>query len=196
YTDLSQRFPNAQVEATNLTEIANAVQSLRDHLPVVTQEIGDTWIYGVASDPLKVARYRELCRLRQNWIAKGQFQTGDATDLALLRHLLLESEHTWGTDTKTWLDFDHYTPRDLAAMLDTKNYKVVEFSWHEKRQDLLDGIATLPAPLRQEAQTAMASLEPCLPARTGSVHPASEPIETQHFILQLDPATGAIHRLS
>ncbi len=88
------------------------------NLPVVTQEIGDTWIYGCASDPLKVARYRELARLRENWIAKGAFQVGDATDLQLLRHLLLEAEHTWGTDTKTWLDFDNYKPADLARMLD------------------------------------------------------------------------------
>ena len=43
-------------------------------------------------------------------------------------------------------------------MLNTKNYKVVEFSWQEKRQDLFDGIATLPAPLRNEAQRAIAEL--------------------------------------
>ncbi len=112
-----------------------------------TGEIGDTWIHGVASDPLKVARYREVARLRQNWIAQGKFAVGDATDVALLRHLLLEVEHTWGTDTKTWLDFDHYTPSDLAPMLDTKNYKVVQFSWQEKRQDLFTAnrYATLPS---------------------------------------------------
>jgi hypothetical protein len=195
YQDLGQRFPNAQIQAANLTEIANAVQPYRSHLPIVTQEIGDTWIYGVASDPLKVARYRELCRLRQSWISKKQFQSGDATDLALLRHLLLEVEHTWGTDTKTWLDFDNYTPHDLAPMLDTKNYKVVEFSWQEKRRDLFDGIATLPAPLQQEARTAISNLAPKPPSMTGSVHSAVEEIETKHFILQLDPATGAIRRL-
>ncbi len=195
YKDLGQRFPRAQVRATDLTEIANAVEPYRSHLPVVTQEIGDTWIYGVASDPTKVARYREVCRLRQGWIADGRFQSGDATDVALLRHLLLEPEHTWGTDTKTWLDFDHYTPRDLAPMLDTKNYKVVEFSWQEKRQDLFEGIATLPAPLRDEAQTAIAALTPRAPELPGPAHRAGEAIETEHFILQLDPTTGAVHRL-
>ena len=35
------------------------------------------------------------------------------SDLAFLSSFLLEVEHTWGTDTKTWLDFDHYTPHDL-----------------------------------------------------------------------------------
>ena len=72
----------------------------------------------------KVARYREVARLRESWIAKGAFAVGDGTDLALLRHVVLEAEHTWGTDTKTWLDFDNYEPADLNKMLDTKKYRV------------------------------------------------------------------------
>ena len=136
YSTLSAQFPNAQITPTSLTEIANAVEPYRGSLPVFTNEIGDTWIHGVASDPLKLARYREIARLRQSWISQGKFAHGDATDVALLRHVLLEVEHTWGTDTKTWLDFDHYIPSDLAPMLGTKNYKVVQFSWQEKRQDL------------------------------------------------------------
>ena len=195
YTDLGQRFPHAKIVATNLTEIGNAIQPYRNHLPVETREIGDTWIYGVASDPLKVARYRELCRLRESWISANKFQVGDETDLRLLRHLLLEAEHTWGTDTKTWLDFEHYTPQSLEAMLNTKNYQVVEFSWQEKRQDLFDGIAALAAPLRDEAQSSIAALAPARPEMTGLLHQTDKDIETEHFILKFDPNTGAIHRL-
>jgi len=121
YADLEKQFPNAEISPASLTEIANAVDPFRGNLPVVTQEIGDSWIHGVASDPLKVARYREVARLRERWIGQGKFHIGDATDVALLRSVLLEAEHTWGTDTKTWLDFDHYTPKDLMPMLDTKN---------------------------------------------------------------------------
>jgi hypothetical protein len=195
YADLGRRFPRATIVATNLTEIGNAIQPYRSHLPMETREIGDTWIYGVASDPLKVARYRELCRLRQAWIRANKFQSGDATDVALLRRLLLEAEHTWGTDTKTWLDFDHYTPQSLEQVLNTKNYKVVEFSWQEKRQNLFDGIATLPAGLRNEAQSAISALAPGRPEMAGSLHPTSKDIETEHFILGFDANTGAIHRL-
>jgi len=195
YADLGQRFPHAKIVATNLTEIGNAIQPYRNHLPLETREIGDTWIYGVASDPLKVARYRELCRLRESWISANKFQVGDETDLRLLRHLLLEAEHTWGTDTKTWLDFEHYTPQSLEAMLNTKNYQVVEFSWQEKRQDLFDGIAALAAPLRDEAQSSIAALAPARPEMTGLLHQADKDIETEHFILKFDPNTGAIHRL-
>jgi hypothetical protein len=194
--DLKHQFPNAQITATNLTEIANAVEPFQTSLPVVKQEIGDTWIHGVASDPLKLARYREVARLRQGWLAQQKLQAGDPTDLALLRHLLLEPEHTWGTDTKTWLDFDHYTPHDLAEMLHTKNYEVVQHSWVEKRQDLFDGIATLPAPLRDQAQSAVDKLEATEPRLTNpSSHRGGKEWETKHFILALDPGTGAISRL-
>jgi hypothetical protein len=196
YSTLSYRFPNAQIVPTGLTGIANAVEPHRGSLPVLTNEIGDTWIHGVASDPLKVARYREVARLRQEWLAQGKLAIGDATDVALLRHLLLEVEHTWGTDTKTWLDFDHYIPRDLAAMLDTKNYKVVQFSWQEKRQDLFAGIATLPGPLRDQAQAAVRNLEVGPPRLAHpSPHPAGNAIETTHFIVAIDPKSGAIRRL-
>jgi hypothetical protein len=194
--DLKHQFPNAQVIPTNLSEIANAVDAYRGNLPVVKQEIGDTWIHGIASDPLKVARYREVARLRQTWLAQQSFHIGDATDLALLRHVLLEAEHTWGTDTKTWLDFDHYTPHDLAEMLHTKNYEVVQHSWVEKRQDLFDGIATLPAPLRDQALAAVRELDAKPPQLSHpSSHPGGKEVETAHFILALDPGTGAISRL-
>jgi hypothetical protein len=194
HADLAARFPNAEIVACSLSEMAEAIKPHRDKLPVVTREIGDTWIYGVASDPLKVARYREISRMRDEWIARGSMHVGDETDLQLLRHVLLEPEHTWGTDTKTWLDFDNYEPADLARMLDQKNYKVVEFSWQEKRQDLLEGLTTLPEALREEAGRAVDGLkvvEPTAGAKAVA-HAAGKPIETRHFTLQIDAKTGAI----
>jgi hypothetical protein len=197
HADLAARFPNAEIGATNLSQMANALEPFHDKLPVITEEIGDTWIYGCASDPLKVARFRELARLREAWIAKRALQVGDATDLQLLRHVLLEAEHTWGTDTKTWLDYDNLIPSDLAGKLDTKNYKVVEFSWIEKRQDLLDGIVTLPEMLREEAQLAIAGVAATWPVVSPKaiVHTTGTPIETGHFFLQIDAKSGAITRL-
>jgi hypothetical protein len=196
YKGLRARFPNAEIKASNLSAIANAVQPYCGRLPVVTQEIGDTWIYGVASDPVKVARYLEIVRLRNEWIANGKLKPGDAADLAFLRQFLLEVEHTWGTDTKTWLDFDHYTPADLVTMLDHPKYKVVQFSWAEKRQDLFDAIAALPEPLRAEAGKRVESLRPAAPDTKGMrPHPAANTIDAKHFQIALDPKTGAICRL-
>jgi hypothetical protein len=216
YAVLAAQFPNAEITASNLSEMANALQPYCGQLPVVTQEVGDTWIYGCPSDPLKVARYRAVARLRENWIAQGSFQTADATDLSLLRHLLLEVEHTWGGDpwrtacfcagknspSVDWdnslaIDFVNYKPADLARMLDNKNYKFLQFTWEEKRKDLFDAVATLPAALRAEAQVAIERLKPVEPklSTNAGPHPAGKPIETAHFILGIDAQTGAITRL-
>jgi hypothetical protein len=196
YAGLRQQFPNAGVRASNLTDIANAIAPFRTALPVVTQEIGDTWIYGVPSDPVKVARYREVVRLRSSWIASGEFKAGDATDIALLRRFGLAAEHTWGTDTKTWLDFDHYTPHDLALMLDQPKYKTVQKSWVEKRDDIDQGIAALPPKLRAQALHQMIELKPVRPSPAGlqPCRPGAL-IETTHYSLALDPKAGAIQTL-
>lgn len=196
YADLTRQFPNAEIIASSLSDVANAIQQYESTLPIITEEMGDTWIYGAPSDPLKVARYREISRLRQRWIASGHFREGDATDLALLRSFLLEAEHTWGMDTKTWLDFDHYKPADLAQMLSTRNYKAVQASWQEKRQNLLTAIATLPRNLLAEAESAIAALHPydqTLPRETRDTKELT--LDTPHFLVQLDPETGAITRL-
>jgi hypothetical protein len=196
YRDLRRRFPGAEIKASTLTEVADAVYPFREKLPVVRQEIGDTWIYGVPSDPIKVARFREVSRLRGEWIRQGQWHAGDAGDLALLRRLLLVAEHTWGTDTKTYLDMDHYTPSDLAKVLDTPKYKIVTASWAEKRDDIDQGVATLPQAQRAQAMQRLRALNPVQPS-TQDLKP-SEPgseIETTHFVLGLDPKTGALQRL-
>lgn len=193
YHGLKEQYPNAEVIPTNLTEIANAVTPHSHGFPVITEEIGDTWIYGAASDPLKLARYREVSRLRVDWIRRGKLEAGGAEDLAMLRHLLLEPEHTWGVDIKQWLDYEHYTPQQLTSILHTKNYEIVQFSWEEKRRDLLNGIVTLPAPLRQEAEDgvrALAAKEPVLDRPT-RLQPG-EAIEAEHFVLKLDAKTGGI----
>jgi hypothetical protein len=196
YAKLRRRFPNSQVSAASLTEIANAVVPLRANLLHVTQEIGDTWIYGVPSDPIKVARYRETMRLRSEWLERRKFAEADATDRALLEWLLLEPEHTWGTDTKTWLDFDHYTPAGLASVISKPNYQTVEYSWKEKRKDLFTGIRTLPKPLRREAGARLAALKPVAPSIAAlRSHRPQQVLSGAHFEVALDPATGAIHTL-
>ncbi len=153
---------------------------------------------GFTASPAIRSKSRAIAKSRgcaRSGSLKASSRSPTATDLALLRHVLLEAEHTWGTDTKTWLDFDHYKPADLAAMIDTKNYKVVQFSWVEKRQDLLDGVATLPAPLREEASQAIAALDPVEPRASAKAarHPAAEAIETKHFSLGIDRKDRSHH---
>lgn len=196
YADLRRQFPNANIRAVGLTDIANAVAPFKDGLPIVTEEIGDTWIYGAASDPVKVARYREILRLRRGWIDGGRWELGSAADVAFLRRFTLAVEHTWGTDTKTWLDFEHYTPRDLAQMLNQPNYRTVTRSWNEKRDDIQQAVDSLPAALRSETVQRLGELKAVPPSTIGLAPVAlDESIETKHFTFGLDSKTGAIRKL-
>jgi hypothetical protein len=193
YARLRQQFPGATVVAATLSDVAAALAPARDKLPVVTDEIGDTWIYGIPSDPPKVARYREAARLRQEWIAQKMLDVGGDVDRSLLRRMTLSIEHTWGTDTKRYLDHDHYKPADLNAVLGTTGYRTMEASWKEKRDDLSDGVGRLPAPLRVAMEQRLETLNVTPPSPVG-MHPrsASHVLETAHFRIALDPRTGAI----
>ena len=196
YADLRKEFPGASITASNLSDIANAVYPYRDQLPVVVDEIGDTWIHGVPSDPIKVMRYREVARLRREWIADGTLKVGDKTDLAFLRKFALFGEHTWGTDTKTYLDHDHYKPADLDDALEKSGYQKMITSWAEKRRNIDDAVAGLPAPMRAQAVGRLARLKPVVPSTEGlSILRANKELETTHFVVALDEKTGAIQRL-
>ncbi len=196
FSRLRAQFPGAKVEASNLSEVAHAVEPYRDHLPVITEEIGDTWIYGIPSDPRKVAKYREVARMRRVWIDDGHFVAGDLRDRQLLRRLLLAVEHTWGTDTKSYLDNMHYRPAELATALGRPGYLTMLTSWQEKRDDIDLGIAALPVALREEVRARIKTLAAAAPMTDGLVaFDASAMIEGKHYLVAFDPATGAITRL-
>ena len=59
-------FPGAEVVASSFDEFivgaAEYVATHPDSLPVLEGEIGDTWLYGCASDPKKVSGKRRMWR--------------------------------------------------------------------------------------------------------------------------------------
>ena len=134
YRTLATRFPDARIQASTMDAFAERLRSIRDSLPVVTQEIGDTWIYGVASDPQKQAQYRALLRLRQAWLGSG----ASGTELeGFSSNLLLVPEHTNGLDVKTHLnDWTHYSRGDFQAVRGHPNFRRMEASWQEQRDYL------------------------------------------------------------
>jgi len=197
FDGLRRRYPAAKIVACGLSEVAAAMEPIRDRLPVVEQEIGDTWIYGCASDPIKVSRYREISRLRQEWIAQGKISAGDSIDLAMVPWLSLCAEHTWGCDTKTIIaDWDIYKPAELQAALGKPNFQKAMVTWAEKRRDVDTAVAALPQPMQDEALQRLKHLQATPPLTTGlsPMLPGQE-ITTPHFVLALDPETGAIRRL-
>ncbi len=198
YASLRQLFPGAKIVATDLSTVAAALQGVRSRLPVVTQEIGDTWIYGPASDPGKVARYRELCRLRLEWLAKKKLESGGAVDLAFTSRLILAPEHNWGLSTGHYLKHhDAYSPDQLsAARIVRPEFQKMDDEWVAKRRDMEIAVTTLPAPMRAEAHMRLDALVPVAPDIRDAkpLSPGAE-IQARHFALALDPGSGAIMKL-
>lgn len=161
YTLLRQKFSLAKVTSGSLDYAAKILWSQRKSLPIVSAEIGDSWIHGVGADPVKVSRFRELARLRSHWIADGKWQEGSPQDMAFVEPLLLIAEHTWGMDIKTHLeDWRSYTVLQLKSAMLKSAFKKVARSWQEQRNYLSTAIAVLPRELRDEARHALRRLNP------------------------------------
>ncbi|NOX73782.1 MAG: DUF5054 domain-containing protein, partial [Alphaproteobacteria bacterium] len=71
YRNLARAYPGVPVGAGSLEAFGAIAWNARKTLPLVTREIGDSWIYGAASDPHKSARYRALQRLYDRFEAQG-----------------------------------------------------------------------------------------------------------------------------
>ncbi len=167
FRQMREQFPEAQVVASTLDAYAQALLEIQPQLPVVTHEIGDTWIHGVGTDPTKMSQFRALCRLRTAWMANGRLPQDDARFSAFSRALLLIPEHTWGLDEKNTLaDYVNYArpdferarqantpckeaPEDCRPFLAQRTpnrpsgFRNFEASWAEQRGYLLAALKAL-----------------------------------------------------
>lgn len=166
-------------------------------LPVITSEVGDTWIYGVPSDPVKVARMRAAHRSRQACLSSGACSIDDPKLFNATAFLLKNSEHTWGLDHKTvlspvdevlhqnWSNAEfHAIARGLPPAEDphqlTEKYRKLARSWTTQRDYgltyALDALGE-DHPLAEAIRAAWAEQVPSVP-RHGS--------SPGHFVPGLD----------
>lgn len=181
--ELLKQYPEARTATFN--DLAAELEPLRETLPVVTSEIGDSWIHGVGSDPWKVARFRELCRFRR--------EEGLECEDKFSRLLLQVAEHTWGMDEKTHFKnraaWRASELRKIAAEPETVRF---EASWREQRDYLAQAVAALPASIAEKAQRRLETLRP-VPVRLPAER--RKCFETKHFVLEVDPERGCLSRL-
>ena len=166
------RYPNATIIASTPDAWFNRIDanaSLRASLPVVDQEIGDTWIYGAASDPLKLAMMRAMMRARAACIARGASTcAAEEPKLADFTRLLLKlPEHTWGGCGCAHMDLamptDSFTAIDLAAARANRStsrdpfYTVMETTWDEQRSFIAAALSALDDTASSDAATTAAA---------------------------------------
>ena len=160
YADLHKRYPNARLVAASFNEIAEELYGMKSKLPIVTSEIGDTWIYGYGSEPLRMAKYRGISNLYANWIREGKLNEEDDTTLNFVAELGLIAEHTWGMDVKTHLkNWDKYDMEVFNAARSLEAFQRMEHSWRELDQYIDNALTYLPDDLRCEAEERIAEVE-------------------------------------
>lgn len=145
YDKLYEKYPGSHIVAADLNDVAEEVALVHDSLPIISDEIGDTWIHGIGTDPKKMSQFRALLRFA-NEIPELQKQR-------LFEHILLIPEHTWGLDEKTHLNENkHYKRDEFDQCRNDARFIRMEQSWDEQRAYVLSGVEALDDPWREQAR--------------------------------------------
>ena len=147
YERLYREYPDAVIRAGDLSDVAELVERISGTLPVVTSEIGDTWIHGVGSDPQKLSQYRALLRLAPSFPEEERRR--------MFSQLVMIPEHTWGLNEQVHLvENRDYTRERFDHVRANYKYKKMELSWAEQRRFVLDAVNVLGEEYRERARAA------------------------------------------
>ncbi|MBE2184746.1 MAG: DUF5054 domain-containing protein [Anaerolineae bacterium] len=197
FADVERALPGSVVLASTLDDFARALRPYTDQLPVITSEIGDTWIQGVGSDPTKTRHFRVWTRKRGEWLGRNlpddEHQQVEKASLPLL----LVGEHTWGMDEKTHFpDTSSYLGAGFETARQSQRGQLFARSWAEQRDYLAQALAAIEAPsLRDEILAALAASDPHQPDLHDWSPVSSLDVINSRAALRFDASTGAVSRL-
>ena len=185
---LRGEHPGAQIMASTLDAFGAEMWARREALPVITAEIGDSWIHGTASDPHKLARFKALQRVYDG------FEMLNEPRLSFGRGLTMVPEHTWGVDIKTYLrDEQAWVRADFdAARAQDYRFAYAEQSWAEQRAYLDEALEHLASEDRTLAGRALEALQ--VPPAAASPGRGTT-LEHAGWSASLDPETGDVTSL-
>ncbi|MDD6021319.1 MAG: DUF5054 domain-containing protein [Acutalibacteraceae bacterium] len=184
---IKREYPDYEVSASTLDDFAEIIWEVRDRLPVLENEIGDSWIHGSASDPYKSAALRELMRLKRQWLKDGSMVRMSEEYKGFSDALLCVGEHTCGMDSKThFADYENYLKPDfqkarkndrikirhpfkgfpkgliykLTPLGKKHSYGIIERSWEEQREYIDKALSCLSDGHRLQAKASLERLRP------------------------------------
>lgn len=135
YDELRAQYPGAEVTAATLNDVADAVRGME--FPVVTQEIGDSWIHGVGTDPIKNTLYRSVLR-----------QAKELREHDLRNSLLMVPEHTWGMCLQRYFpNTTDYLPDEMERAEGRERFAS---SWAEQREYVNEAAKELGVDLSED----------------------------------------------
>lgn len=199
WSQLQKLYPGVQIVASTFDKFVEAVSTVDDsNFPVIDSEIGDTWIYGMASDPTKVRNMRILNQMRSQCLASGQCNMSDQRvwDFSVIS--LKNAEHTWGRDQKVSLgDYVHsaWTNQEFDALVNTPLFVNYSNSWNLQRyMGITAALSALQDhPLASQIQQAITqAANPVWPANSGFVRSSSPQVQCGPLTLNFDYTLGAL----
>jgi hypothetical protein len=191
YREMAHRHKGAEIVASTLDAYGQILWEARDTFPLIDIEIGDSWIQGSASDPIKSARFRALQRVYDGFDQEKLTPQRQAFG----RGLTLVAEHTCGVDIKSFLRDDTAwdRPEFEARRKADPRFTYTEASWAEQR-DLLDtAMAKLDPDDLGLAADALAELE--VPPVPQGLQSGATGLRVGDWQIEIDPVSGAIVRL-
>ncbi|KAH3758229.1 glycoside hydrolase [Pelomyxa schiedti] len=204
YKDIQFRYQNAEIITSTLDDFVIQLEKIKDQLPIVTSEVGDTWMYGVPSDPYKNAEFSTISRLRKQCVETGDPECSyDNPSFVNFNNLLLKSaEHTWGLDVKTNLhDETNWSNEQFEAVRNESNFVTMENSWREQRAYLDNAILSLGenSSLAQQIYDELEKLRPAIPDPLNNGY-TSVPLTTSFacgdLVFQFDSTQGGLSLLN
>lgn len=196
FAHLRDLLPNAEIVGSTMDAFASKLSESKTPLPIVSQELGDTWIHGAGSDPKKVSQFRALARLRRSWLARG-VNPQEITWKKFSRALLKIPEHTWGLDVKTHLaDYDNYRNDLFDAARNKPNFQKMEASWNEQRSYVKEALDALgDSAMGLDARRALTEIGPTRPD-IKNLERVADPLarfESRHWQFAFDPRGALAH---
>ena len=204
FATLKKLFPNATIVASGYDPFVLELMQYQDQLPVVKGEIGDTWIYGTASDPWKTQQFYCIINTWERAIQSSPAVYLDDIRIHNFSRLLIKNgEHTWGKDVKTYLnDWMNWDNKAFLAHLNTSPYQDMIASWLEQRSWGIDYAleALGNHPLLKDIQLELQKLPynghaPSVTGYTLQNDPSAVfklPVDGGTISIQFDISTGAI----
>ncbi len=180
YRTLGHELAGVELRASSLDAFGETAWARRAELPVVDREIGDSWIHGSATDPVKTSRFLALQRVYEELAAEGL----NKRRLAFGRTLAMVAEHTCGVDIKSYLRDQTAWERpafERRRKTDPR-FAYTEASWAEQRAYLDTAVAALDAKDRPRAEAALSEDSETAPAPQG-------------WTVVIDPMSGDIASL-
>lgn len=209
WANIKLRFPNATVQASSLDDFGRAVSSVKESLPVITSEIGQSWSYGAPAAAFKMAGFRELRRATLQAIADGRLSADDPSLLAYQRRIMKAPEHNFGLSIGQYLpqarQQGNWTNAEFESLRSSPGYAFVESGWFESRSFLWPVQRWLPSatapPSSQwsafevELRERLAALVPAPPQVAGFTPIASGTFSVGPLKVTLRSTDGAITSL-